>query len=108
MLVPVSAVRHRSFFCLDYRHDPVNPPVIWFEYEEAEPWAEYPGTNLYWVQYVAPSFSDMLRQTVPYVELEETPRVEGIDPYRFPAELADWRSGLETYLSQYNNVDFST
>lgn len=62
-----------------------------------------------WVDYVAPSFTEMLRQSAYFAddEWEEANTWYGLDdgPYEHAEKFLDWQRSTEGYLAQFGPVE---
>lgn len=98
LLVPVSDKLPGSrLVVLDYRYDPVNPPVVRLDLTEMI------DAPLFGVDFVAPSFTAMLQQAVPS-DLEENPLFG--QPCPFADQVLAWRESTMAYLDHHRPLDY--
>ena len=100
-LVPITPAMFRTCLCLDFRHDPENPPIIDVNYEDIGGPDEHGLRRTNWATYIAPSLTELLK--VAHRDehyLASLPE----EPYEFAEELIQWDQSFDTYMSQWSPI----
>jgi len=101
-LLPIHPYRHSLTYCLDFHHDPVNPPVVCVMFESAEGYLSLPPVRFpAWIKYVAPSFTDMVKQME--IDLDFGYDWDR-DTYEHAGALLKWRRDFEEYVGRFHRM----
>lgn len=100
LLVTALAHAHHNMWYFDYRYDPANPPVV--RLDSSISFSTHDGHLNYanWIDYVAPSFTDMVQQMI-RVSGSEASAVSDDRPYPFVDEMLAWRKSTFEYLDHH-------
>lgn len=102
VLVPFSKMMPYAFFCLDFRNDPVEPPVVFVDSADCIIAPDGGRVSLHWVRYVAPSFMEFLRQCHPNKQRLAPSELDlAIDDYPFAENLLMWERDFDAHVSKW-------
>jgi len=104
--IPIHPYMHDTLYCLDFHYNAAAPPVVRIDYGEAHKSLEAGPAHLGWVNYVAPSFAEMVVNQMEILSFDDAPLPMDEDqtPYAWAEEAETWRSSLREYLGRYHQL----